>query len=233
MEIKIIGAQAANPIESDKIKKHASALFYSSQKCLQIDVGNHLEDKVDYLLISHIHFDHMGQIHTVPPQTNIFVPAKNFQERLSTKTSAPINYFPQKQELKLDNFLITAFQVHHSQNTKAFGFHIEAEGKKIAWLSDYRYLRGCLKYFENLDILFIGASAFVRPIYSKGGKKYGHMAISNTLNILRYKNIKPKKIYLIHLGKQLTPIPEKIKILKEKFPDFDLDVAFDNQKIFL
>lgn len=234
MHIKIIGARALNPIESKYAKKFASAVFISGNKSVQIDAGNKLTFKPDLLLITHIHEDHMGQIKTAFKGTKCCVPAKEFIKKLLklNKNLAYCFFEPQK-PFNFYNFKITAFPVIHSKYTKTFGFRIEAENKKIVWLPDYRRLEGTLKYLENLDILFIGASTLSRNIVHRNADITGQLAIKNTLKILRNNKIYPRKIMLMHLGKTMAPVPEKIKYLQKLYPMFEIGFCYDNMRINL
>ena len=231
MIIKIIGARALNPIEDKKVKKHASAIFYHQNKSLQIDIGNKSTQAVDYLVITHLHSDHVGQIKTVSAKTKILAPHKSFQEFIGLKIKRPVRLFKSQKFLKLNDFEILAFKVNHSKHTKAFGYLVKSENKTCLWLPDFRNLDGCLKYFKNLDALFIGASTFSRPINSHGNRHYGHLDIITTLKVLKQNKLQPKRIYLMHLGRRLPPVPEKVAQLKLMFPKFKIEAVFDGQTI--
>lgn len=232
MKVKIIGSRALNPIADKRIKKHASAVFVVPGNNLQIDIGNKFSNLADYLLITHLHSDHAGKIKTVPDFVKIFVPHRSFQKLIAKKFGTKTYLFPASHEVKIGKFQILAFLVQHSKTTKTFGYLIKSNKKSCIWLPDFRSLNRCLKYFKNLDALFIGASTFDRPINSNS-KKYGHSAIVTTLRVLKQQGIKPKKIFLIHLGRRLVPITLKVKILRKMFPEFDINATFDNQKILI
>ena len=83
MKIHIIGASALNPIGEDIIQKHASVRIICNRQILQIDAGNIFEGRADYLLISHLHSDHIDGISTVPENVRIFVPSVMFQKFFS------------------------------------------------------------------------------------------------------------------------------------------------------
>ncbi len=230
MVIEIIGARASNPIGSNIIRKHASIKFQSQGKVLQIEIGNSFEPPADYLLFTHLHDDHAGKLDTLPSHIPIYAPAKSFQKFIQDKQKSAI-YFKPEILHSIEPFKILAFPVRHSRHTRAFGYRVEAEGKAFVWLPDFRRLLGVLRYLKNLDILFIGASCWKRHITHRNHENYGHMAILTTLKTLKQNHIRPKQIILIHLGKQLMPIEEKIALLRQKFPDFSIDYGFDGEKI--
>lgn len=233
MKIDIIGARALNPIRASSVKKHASARVSYRGKTLQIDVGNPWSGKADYLVISHLHTDHIGQIQTVPRTTTIFVPDKSFKQYLERRTKAPIVVFKPRVKTKIGPFTVTAFPVHHSKYTKTFGYCMTAGRKTIAWLTDFRNLAGALPYFRNADVIFIGASCWKRPIAHRNHDRYGHMPILTTLNVFRRTRICPKAIFLVHLGRQLTPLSEKQKILREMFPEYTIEMGRDGMRAAL
>jgi len=233
LKIQIIGARALNPIQSTRVKKHASARFYAQGTALQIDAGNRWQGKADYLLITHLHADHAGKINTVPADVAIRVPDKSFRDFLTDKTSAPISIFPIGKKIRVGPFFITAFPVQHSSTTKTFGYRLEYKNTAIVWLPDFRNLHRRTKYFYHLDALFIGASCYSRPITHRDHGRHGHGPILTTLRTLERLRLRPKKIFLIHLGKQLAPLPAKQKTLAKLFPKFKLQMANDNQNIFL
>src|SRR3989338_7216589 len=233
MQIKLIGARALNPIDAKNIKKHASARFSTRGKTLQIDVGNPWRGKADYVVVSHLHADHIGQIRTAPKTTTIFVPDKSVADYLKRRTIAPIVVFQSRKKKKIGPFTVAAFPVHHSKYTKTFGYRVSAGGKTITWLTDFRNLSGALPYFRKSDLIFIGASCWKRPIAHRNPHRYGHMPILTTLNVFRRNRICPKAIFLVHLGRQLTPIAEKQKILREVFPEYTIEMAHDGIRIVL
>lgn len=233
MKVRIIGSRALNPIGSNKIKKHASAIFYSSGVALQIDCGSRSSCPADYLVITHLHADHVGQIKSVKKSVKIFVPHKSFQKFLLEEYDRQSVLLPKGKEMGLQKFKISAFRVQHSRNTAAFGYVISADKKRCLWLPDFRHLRGCLEYFKNLDALFIGASTFDQPINTCAGNKCGHLPIIATLRILRRAKIKPKKIFLIHIGRRMMPLEKKVKILAKEFPEFKISAGFDGENIII
>ncbi len=229
MQIKIIGARALNSIADKRIIKHASARFCGRGNCLQIDAGNEFSGPARNFLITHLHSDHIAKIGTIPKDSKVFVPDKSFADYLSAKTRATMQIIKPEKKTKIEDFMVTAFPVRHSSHTKTFGYRVETGDKAIVWLPDFRRLSGSLKYFRNLDILFLGASCFERNINHGRSAEYGHQSIINSLKILRQNSIKPKKVVLIHIGRQLCPLNEKLKILHEMFPDFSLQAAFDGE----
>lgn len=233
MKVRIIGARALNPIGDNKIRKHASAIFYSHNLSLQIDCGSRSLWPADFLLITHLHSDHIGQIKSIRKSVRIYVPHKSFQDFLAQKYGRESFLFAKEKKTELGCFKVLAFRVQHSRNTAAFGYLLQADKKNCLWLPDFRHLPNCLKYFKNLDALFIGASTFDQPINTCQDNKCGHLPIRTTLKILRRKKIKPKQIYLIHLGRRMVPLEDKIKMLKKEFSEFKINFAYDGEEIII
>lgn len=231
MKVKIIGSRAANPIGSRKVQKQTSVRFFDGKDCFQIDVGNTFKkenDKVTRIFITHLHNDHVCKINSVLRDIVINVPNSTFNKKLRNKTKAKIEIISPRKKFKVGSFSVMPFNVKHSKNTKTYSYRICHHGKCVVWMSDFRNLRSCLKYFKGVDVIFLEASTFKKHIGDEGG---GHMAVIRSLEILRQRKVKPKKLFLTHLGKSMQPLDEKMKILRDMFPKFNLEAVCDGQVI--
>lgn len=231
MTIKIIGARALNPIQSKLVRKFTCGEVKSGKTVLRIDAGVKAPGRPNLQLITHLHLDHFGRIGALPKGTQVCVPHKEFVKKLQKHQHLKVKRVRPQQPFQFGPFKITPFKVFHSKHTPAFGYRIESEGKAVLWLSDFRRLKGATKFFKNLDALFIGAAALKRDITHADHEKYGHMAITKTLAVLRRNHLKPKQIYLIHLGRGLAPLAARVQYLCQMFPYFKIDFAWDGRVI--
>ena len=100
--------------------------------------------KPDAVLISHPHQDHFGLIDALPPSVPVYL--GELGKRLidttriflgKTRHKNQFRYFNNQQQFSVGDFTITPFLVDHSA-TDAYGFLIEAEGKKVFYSGDFR-----------------------------------------------------------------------------------------------
>ena len=100
--------------------------------------------KPDAVLISHPHQDHFGLIDALNPSVPVYVGelGKHLIDAMRILLGkAPytnqFRYFKNRQHLSVGDFTVTPFLVDHSA-TDAYGFLIEAEGKKVFYSGDFR-----------------------------------------------------------------------------------------------
>ena len=216
------------PWRSQLAKKRTSCQVFWDSSSLQIDIGNKWQGKpTNYLLITHLHYDHVEEFKTCPEKTIVLVPSGTFIEPLKKKNpKVSIRLIKGKNELK-NGLIVKPFPVLHSSTTLTYGFHFAKDSKKFVWLPDYCIIPDW-NVFQNLDALFIGASALKKPIQHRG---YGHCqaAIFPILKkLVKIKN-RPKKIYLIHFGMGMSPIILKTRYLQKNFPNLKLNWTKDGK----
>ncbi|ABR49256.1 beta-lactamase domain protein [Alkaliphilus metalliredigens QYMF] len=131
-----IGQELPN-IDDEKLKKPSS---FPRVK------GLYREDdkKIDAILISHGHGDHIGLLEYVDTDIPIFIGEKALEifnvtaQFTGGKSIAnPVNYFKSGQEMTIGDFSITPYLVDHS-GFDAYGFVIKADGKCIVYTGDFR-----------------------------------------------------------------------------------------------
>ena len=231
IKLEILGAAAnwSKPFQEKKIKKFTSAFFRTDYQ-FQIDAGNPWDKrKIDYLIISHLHQDHISQIKTYPKKIVYLLPSKTFLKVIPRG----VKFLIFKKEILIGKTRIKSFGVYHSSKTKTFGFKIYYQDSSFLWLPDY-FAPFNYSSFKNCHYWFLGASSFKRNI-SHSHRLSGHQAILKILEKFRKKKIFPKKrkIFLIHLGLSMFPLKEKISILRKNFPEFEIQPTFDGMKINL
>jgi ribonuclease J len=125
--------------------------------------------KPDAVLISHPHQDHFGLIDQLAPQIPVYI--GELGKRLIDATRVLLGkklhtnnfrHFKSWQPFEVGDFTITPYLVDHSA-VDAYGFLIEAEGKRVFYSGDFRAHGRKSKLFDNMitkplkgiDLLFM------------------------------------------------------------------------------
>jgi len=100
--------------------------------------------KVDAVLISHAHQDHFGLIDTIDPSIPVYIGelGKHLIDATRMLLGKELNnndfsYFKSWQSFQIGDFTIKPYLADHSA-IDAYGFLIEAEGKRIFYSGDFR-----------------------------------------------------------------------------------------------
>ncbi len=231
IKIEILGTAAnwSKPFRTKNIKKFTSC-FFKTDFNFQIDAGNSWDKrKINYLLITHLHKDHIGKIRTYPKNIPICIPSKTFLSSLDSRG----NFSFLEKEVKIGKTKIEPFLVHHSRKTLTFGYKISFRGSSFLWLPDY-FSPFSYSSFKNCDIWFLGASSLKRDVRHQG-YLLGHKSIFHSLLKFRKRKICPKskKVYLIHLGLSMFPLDKEVSLLQNQFPEYKIISTFDGMKINL
>lgn len=135
--------------------------------------------KPDAVVISHPHQDHYGLIDTIDPTTPIYIGdlAKNLLDATRLFLNDPIKplyannfqFYDKWQSFSIGDFKLTPYLVDHS-SVDAYGFLIEADGKRIFYSGDFRGHGNKSKLFENIiknpppniDLLFMEGTMIER-----------------------------------------------------------------------
>jgi ribonuclease J len=132
--------------------------------------------KPDAVLISHPHQDHFGLIDLLAPDIPVYI--GELGKRLIDATrvllgkdlhSNDFHYFKSWQSIELGDFTITPYLVDHSA-VDAYGFLIEAEGKRVFYSGDFRAHGRKSKLFDkmithppkDIDLLFMEGTMMQR-----------------------------------------------------------------------
>lgn len=233
IKIEILGTAAnwSKPFRNKNIKKFTSCFFKTDYK-FQIDTGNSWDKReINYLLITHLHKDHIGRLKTYPESITVCVPSKTFLSSLDSQRT----FLFLKKKIKIGETKIEPFLVHHSKKTLTltYGYKISFRNSSFLWLPDY-FSPFNYSSFKNCDIWFLDASSFKRNI-KHHGYLLGHKSIFNSFLNLRKRKIFPesKKVYLIHLGLSMFSLNKKVNLLQEQFPEYKIIPTFDGMKINL
>jgi len=144
-----------------------------SAESKNLDVASFRPDAV---LISHPHQDHFGLIDALDPSVPVYIgelgkhlidaPRMILGKALSANL---FRYFKNRQHFSVGDFTITPYLVDHSA-VDAYGFLIEAEGKKVFYSGDFRAHGRKSVLFDNIvnkppkdiDLLFMEGTMLER-----------------------------------------------------------------------
>lgn len=232
LRLKIIGTSGFTPFKSKTAKLFTSCRISYGTRSLQIDIGNKYTGlKVNRLLITHTHYDHIQEFRSLPEGILVLIPSLTFLEKLKREQpKAEFKVFKTKTDL--EGLKVKPFPVLHSSTTLTYGFKFFWNKKILVWLPDWCIIPGYTEIFRNVNYLFLGASAMKKPIQHKG---YGHCqgAVYPMLEKISKMKKPPKKIFLIHFGMGLRPIAVKVKYLQKEFPKLKIDYTWDRMRIKL
>jgi len=232
LTIKLIGVLAFSPWKTLFAKKFTSARFFWGKKSLQIDIGNKYEGPtVDYLLITHLHYDHVQEFKTCPSGVEVLVPSGTFIEVLKSH-NPNVSFRLIKSYTYLDGLTVRPFPVFHSSTTLTYGFKFTYKEKTIVWLPDYFKIPSLSHIMSKADVLFLGAGAAKKTIVHKG-KWHGQASVYNTLRKIARLYNPPKKIYLMHFGAGMHPIVRKTIFLQKEFPTLNIHWTIDGKTIII
>ncbi len=130
----------------------------------------------DAVLISHPHQDHFGLIEKLPPETPVYLGklTKELIDATRMFLDMPLftnnfKFYEKWQPFNLGDFRLTAYLVDHSA-ADAYGFLIEAEGKRLFYSGDFRGHGNKNKLFHkmitdpprDIDLLFMEGTMLER-----------------------------------------------------------------------
>ena len=230
IKLEIIGAKAnwSRQVLTEGFKKFTSCFFETDSK-FQIDAGNAWDRRqIDYLLITHLHKDHIGKIKSYPNKIVFCLPSKKFKKVVPKGNKILLL----NRVSKIGKTKIEPFLVHHSTTTLTYGFKITFKKVSFIWLPDY-FSPFDFSIFKNTDYYFLGASSLKRNIFHHGYLT-GQKSILHFLEELKKRKIYPKKkTYLVHLGVTMFPLKDKIAWLKKEFPQYNIEPTYDGMKVSL
>lgn len=263
MKLTILGSGSA---VITKKRASASMMLEVGEKLLLFDCGwgvplNILRagfdiQKIDHILISHPHADHMGSLINILQSifvSGIFYPKtkrikpiylhgyfgfkKNLEilikimspELKIVKLPFKIKVFEYQQNQRIiGNLKISSHEVKHFPNEfHSVAFRIDYSKKSFVYSGDCGYDENLIKLVKNTDLAAIEAT--INPdYYQKFGPFPNHLS-ANEAGVIAQK-AKIKKLVLFHLYDKLKYAGNRIKAAQENFKD-EVIIAKDLMKI--
>ena len=229
--------QSADP--KDK-RTRCSALVETDSTRILIDCGPDFRQqilpqpfrKIDGILITHSHYDHMGGMDDIRPYCqfgaiNVYADslAKQSMLEMLPYCFAEHRYpgvpaiglheiFPH-QPLQIGDMEVMPIQVMHGK-LPILGFRIG----KLTYITDMKTIDdGELKYIEGTELLVVNALRFDKPHHS-------HQLMDDAIDFAR--KVGAKRTLIIHVCHDVGLHQEVNKILPE-----GIDLAYDGQEIYL
>lgn len=238
MKITFLGTRGGIKIRSPLHYMHSVLLIEYKRSALLIDWGAdwlaHKPPKVDGLLISHAHDDHVGGL------INGF-PSPVFGNKVTTNTlkkyPLELHTIHPRERFSIGSFSIEPFAVLHSIRAPAFGYKITAGAKTIFYVSDLVSIVDEEDALTGVDV-YIGDGALISRrmlVRKKQGTLVGHSPIIDQLAWCAEYNI-PKMI-VTHCGSEITKndasaIADKIQTLSYDY-DVRVQIAYDGMPYLL
>ncbi|MGL4949733.1 MAG: MBL fold metallo-hydrolase [Anaeroplasmataceae bacterium] len=201
---------------------------------------NNLKNKVDYILLTHEHKDHISGLLTILTKYNskVFLTEKlrDFIVKSSDKYNNFIENFiliNENGEFNILDIKINSFQTSHDSITSV-GFVIEKLGKKLVYITDTGYVDSSIfKLIENADIYVIefnhDPSMLMNSNRFHGLKQRiigdaGHLSNMDAAYVLA-KNISRNThtIFIAHISEECNRDKLISQSIKEMFNEYDIN----------
>lgn len=229
--------QSADP--KDK-RTRCSALVESDTTRILIDCGPDFRQqilpqpfrKIDGILITHSHYDHMGGMDDIRPYCqfgaiNVYadslakqsmlqmLPYCFAENRYPGVPAIGLHEISPHQPLQIGDLEVMPIQVMHGK-LPILGYKIG----KLAYITDMKTIDdGELKYLEGTELLVVNALRFDKPHHS-------HQLMDDAIAFAR--KVGAKRTLIIHVCHDVGLHEEVNKILPE-----GIDLAYDGQEIYL
>ncbi len=211
--IHFFGTTGNKDIFFKKIRQAGGLYFNVDDTKIIIDPGpstfykyvNTYEDKIDGIILSHIHIDHSNDLNIfVELMTNggeekfgtVLLPNQAIEEKVLFEY---VKDFPEKLEIvkpntnyKIKNVGVTS-SIEHRHGVENYGFKIKTKNHNIGLVTDTAYFPELLDSYIGCDILIMNV-----PYYIQDKPKPKHLDIANTEEFI--KAIKPNKVILTHFN---------------------------------
>ena len=211
--IHFFGTTGNKDIFFKKIRSSGGLYFSVDNTNIIIDPGpntfykyiNTYEDKIDGIILSHIHIDHSNDLNIFvelmtnggeEKQGSLLLPNQAIEERVLFPY---VKEFPKHLEIikpnsnyTIKNIEITS-SIEHKHGIENYGFKIKTKNHTIGLVTDTAYFSELLNSYIGCDILIVNV-----PYHIQDKPKPKHLDIANVEEFI--KMIKPNKVILTHFN---------------------------------
>ena len=203
---------------------------YITSKLLEIGVD---PEQIDYILISHLHDDHISALSTFTKSYHptVLLTQPMFKALSSIKEYDNILIY--EDEIILNNLRIRAIKSSHD-SIDSRNFIIEENGKKVVYVTDtgyvnnryFNYLKNCDVYlFEsNHDIEMLNNGPYPKWLKARVLSDEGHLSNkSSSFYLTKLIGPNTKKIILMHLSETNNTEEKSLEMINQTFKEYDID----------
>lgn len=205
---------------------------YIKEKLEELDV---LIKDIDYVLISHLHDDHISALDSIVKKVkpNVCVTKLMFEELDFLKHYEKVLLYTD--DLYIDDVVIYSIKSSHD-SIDSRNFVIEENGSSVVYITDTGYVNvKNFKQIYNKDLYLMESNHDIEMLnngpYPKWLKKrvlgdYGHLS-NNASSFYLTKLIgnATKKVILMHLSETNNTKEKSLNTLKETFKEYDVSFA--------
>jgi len=195
-------------------------------------------DKLDGVLITHEHTDHvygidvlLKRIDTVCYLTEKTYDSLHFKVKQNVKEKH-ISFITPEEKFMINDIEIVPISISHDASD-AVGYIIYAEGKKIVYVTDIGYLPvKDIETFENADLYVFESNYDITMLFTSNRPFYlkqridsvkGHMSNNDSAyNMTKLIGKNTKQIILAHPSRECNLEDVAIKTYDEVFKDYNL-----------
>ena len=197
-------------------------------------------DDLTGILITHEHTDHIKGIDVTRKRhdTTVYLTEDTFE---GIHRNVRNNYVPNSthfitpyEPFQINDITVTAISISHDASD-AVGYLIEAEGKKLVYVTDIGYLpKRDHELFKNADIYIFESNYDVTMLFTSARPFYlkqridsvkGHMSNADSAyNMAQLVGPQTKKIILAHRSRECNTDELALETYKEVFDDYGLPI---------
>lgn len=236
MKLTFLGTRGGIFARSPLHYMHSVLLIEFRKSALLIDWGadwlGHIPPKIDGLLITHAHDDHIGGLVRGFPAS---VYCSNESAGVLEKYPLDLFILEPRKPFSVGSFIIEFFPVLHSVRAPAVGYRIQAGKRTIFYVSDLISIVDVKDALSGID-LYIGDGSLITRrmlVRKKQGTLVGHSPIKDQLTWCAQYGV-PRMI-ITHCGSEITKgdeatIAHKIEALAREY-DVKTQIAYDGMTI--
>lgn len=193
---------------------------------------------IRHTLITHIHPDHYFGLwdvgHLMASKPTIWLSAANLKAIIKRINDLTITFLLKKaknfkhgEAIKINTLQITPFLVDHSAKTETYGFKIKEQVKTLVVIPDFRAVPSpSRKYVRGANLAIFDGS----NLFPAGPKRWGHMAISESIPLA--KKLKIKQVYYTHIGHGPKMKPhQQLEEFVQKHGGKNFHLAYDSLEL--
>lgn len=211
MQITVLGRYGTAPAKDGACSGYF--VEYKDKKIL-IDCGNGIVSRLqhyckiqelDFIILSHVHFDHMADLHLIKyaletkryygekiERIKLFLPEPAKDEEVYDESLFDITYIHDNMEIGIDDFIITFKKMVHIIDS--YGLAIQNENIKFVYSGDTGYTDTLVDLAKDADILLCESTIVKKqeafPINH-------HLSVEEACRICQLANC--KQLILTHL----------------------------------